>query len=143
MNRDQQPISSETRPPGCGDAGLQVLLVEDDESVRRYLEVVLQRFGYQVICAADGLAAMKVALAHPINLVVTDAIMPHLSGIQLARFLRSHEKLATIPIVMLTARSRDTAESGDVQVDAFLSKPINPDELKNCLQTLLERPPAV
>ena len=67
-----------------------VLLVEDDRSVRRYLEVTLQRSGYTVITAADGLEAMKVALTSQIDLVVTDAVMPNLSGLELARFLRSN-----------------------------------------------------
>ena len=59
-----------------------VLLVEDDRSVRRYLQVTLERAGYEVITASDGLEAMKLALSLPIDAVVTDAIMPHLSGQQ-------------------------------------------------------------
>src|SRR5437867_2463853 len=71
-----------------------VLLVEDDRSVRRYLEVTLQRSGYQAISARDGLEAMKLALSSEIDAVVTDAIMPHLSGQQLAGFLRSYPRFS-------------------------------------------------
>src|SRR6267143_7080487 len=77
-----------------------VLLVEDDRSVRRYLEVTLQRSGYRVVTAGDGLEAMKLALSNDIDVVVTDAIMPHLSGQELARFLRSNTKVSGLPIVL-------------------------------------------
>src|SRR5438309_5167365 len=86
-----------------------VLLVEDDRSVRRYLEVTLQRSGYKVITAGDGLEAMKIALSSSIDAVVTDAIMPHLSGQQLARFLRSDAKFSRVPIVLLTGQENKAA----------------------------------
>ena len=116
-----------------------VLLVEDDRSVRRYLEVTLQRSGYQVITAEDGLEAMKLALSSEIDIVVTDAIMPHLSGQQLARFLRNNAKLARVPIVLLTGQqNKDEARLPDDPIDAFLFKPVKAEELKNCLAGLLK-----
>jgi DNA-binding response OmpR family regulator len=117
-----------------------VLLVEDDRSARRFLEVTLLRCGYKVISAADGLEAMKLALASPIDAVVTDAIMPHLSGQQLARFLRRNDKLSNVPIVLLTGQeNREAAASPDDSVDAFLLKPVKAEELKTCLAGLLRR----
>ena len=116
-----------------------VLLVEDDRSVRRYLEVTLQRAGYKVITAADGLEAMKLALSSSIDLVITDAIMPNLSGQELARFLRQNPKLANIPIVLLTGQqNREAATASDESIDAFLIKPVKADELANCLTSLLQ-----
>ena len=115
-----------------------VLLVEDDRSARRFLEVTLQRCGYKVIAAADGLEAMKLALASPIDAVITDAIMPHLSGQQLARFLRHNAKLSRVPIVLLTGQeNRAAASSPDDSIDAFLYKPVKAEELKSCLAGLL------
>ena len=106
-----------------------VLLVEDDPSLRRFLEVILQRSGYQVITAGDGLEAMKLALSMPIDALVTDAIMPHLSGQQLARFARGNEKLAHVPIVLLTGQeNREVAATADDLIDAFLLKPVKADE---------------
>src|SRR3954467_11630067 len=58
-------------PSACSNT---VLLVEDDYSIRRYLEVVLQRAGYDVVTASDGLGAMKSALSNSIDVVITDAI---------------------------------------------------------------------
>jgi len=117
-----------------------VLLVEDDRSVRRYLEVTLERAGYEVITASDGLEAMKLALSSPIDAVVTDAIMPHLSGQQLARFVRSNPKLAQVPIVLLTGQeNKAAAASPDDLIDAFLYKPVKAEELTSCLASLLRK----
>ncbi len=116
----------------------RVLLVEDDRSVRRYLEVTLQRAGYEVLTAGDGLEAMKLALASPVDIVVTDAIMPHLTGQEFARFVRSTPKLSQIPIVLLTGQeNRQAIAPAEKLVDAFLYKPVKVEELKSCLADLL------
>ena len=117
-----------------------VLLVEDDRSVRRYLEVTLQRSGYKVITASDGLEAMKLALSSEVDAVITDAIMPHLSGQELARFLRSNPKLAHLPVVLLTGQEKKQAAAApDELIDAFLYKPVKADELTSCLASLLQK----
>jgi len=117
-----------------------ILLVEDDRSVRRYLEVTLQRSGYKVITAGDGLEAMKIALSSSIDAVVTDAIMPHLSGQQLTRFLRSDAKFSRVPIVLLTGQeNKAAAASADDSIDAFLYKPVKAEELTRCLTSLLQK----
>src|SRR3977135_3442850 len=113
MSHEQQSSTTGADHDQVADAPTQlqpcVLLVEDDRSVRRYLEVTLQRSGYKVITAEDGLEAMKLALASEIDVVVTDAVMPHMSGHELARFLRSSAKLSQIPIVLLTGQENQEA----------------------------------
>lgn len=133
--------SSSLREPGTNgdDSRPCVLLVEDDRSVRRYLEVTLQRSGYRVLTAEDGLEAMKVAMSSAIDIVVTDAIMPNLSGQQLAAFLRKNPKLSSVPIVLLTGQeNRAASATDDVAIDAFLYKPVKADELKNCVGKLVK-----
>jgi CheY-like chemotaxis protein len=121
-----------------GDSRPVVLVAEDDRSVRRYLEIILQRAGFQVIAAADGLEAMKAALSATVDAVVTDANMPHLSGYELCRFLRRHPKLARLPVVLLSG-SESPAEPPDEaeRADAYLSKPVRPEDLADCLSRLL------
>ncbi len=115
-----------------------ILLVEDDRSIRRYLEVVLQRAGYTVIVAADGLEAMKAALSSAIDAVVTDAIMPHLNGYELCRFLRRHPKLSHLPVVFLSGLDKGVPSGeGSDRADAYLHKPVRPEELTGCLARLL------
>ena len=112
-----------------------VLLAEDDRSLRRYLEVTLQRAGYTVIAAADGLEALKAALSSTVDAVVTDAVMPHLSGYELCRFLRRHPKLGHLPLVLLCGLDRPTEPAS--RADAYLSKPVRSEELTDCLARLL------
>ncbi len=115
-----------------------ILLVEDDRSIRRYLEVMLQRAGYTVITASDGLEAMKVAMADTIDAVVTDAIMPHLNGYELCRFLRRHPKFQRLPVIMLSGLERaDSSHEAADRADIYLSKPVRPEELTGCLARLL------
>jgi len=140
MSEDE---SSPLREAANIDADSQpcVLLVEDDRSVRRYLEVTLQRSGYRVLTAEDGLEAMKVAMSSAIDVVVTDAIMPNLSGQQLAAFLRKNPKLSRIPIVLLTGQENKTASAtADVSIDAYLYKPVKAEELRACLAKFLKNP---
>ena len=111
-----------------------VLLAEDDRALRRYLEVVLRRAGYEVLPAADGLEAMKTLLSTPVDAVVTDAVMPHLSGHELCRFLREHPQLKDLPIVLLSGADSSALTSG---ADLYLSKPIHAQELSDSLTRLL------
>ena len=114
-----------------------ILLVEDDRSVRRYLEVTLLRAGYKVITAEDGLAGMKCALTSRVDAVITDAVMPQMSGHELARFLRSNPKLSKLPIVLLTGQENRAASATEDLIDVFLDKPVKAEELKSCLANLL------
>jgi len=93
-----------------------------------------------VIGASDGLEAMRLALSNDINVVVTDAIMPHLSGQQLAAFIRNNERLAKVPIILLTGQeNKAAATTADGSIDAFLYKPIQAKDLKNCIENCLSK----
>lgn len=120
-----------------GDKLATVLLVEDDRSLRRYLEVVLERGGYDVISAADGLEAMKITLSSDVDLVVTDAMMPNLNGYEFGRFLRSSPKLSAIPIILLTALEQKEMGQEVKQFDALVAKPVSAQELVACIGRLL------
>ena len=106
-----------------------VLLVEDDPALRRYLEVVLQRAGYAGLTAGDGLEAMKVLLSSGVDVIVTDALMPNLDGYELCRFVRNSEHLSQLPIILLSALDPKNTTDESEQVDAFLSKPVSPEDL--------------
>ena len=124
--------------PGAQDevarARRTVLLAEDDRALRRYLEVVLRRAGYEVLAAADGLEAMKALLSNTVDAVVTDAVMPHLSGQELCRFLREHPQLKDLPVVLLSGADSSARTEG---ADLYLSKPVHADQLSASLARLL------
>lgn len=118
---------------------VRVLLAEDDRALRRFLEVVLQRAGYEVIPAADGLEAMKIALSSKVDIVVTDAMMPNLSGHEFCRFLRNSQTLAHLPVILLSALERKETNQDSAHVDAFLAKPVSGEGLVECIESLLAR----
>ena len=126
--------------PAAQHGGQQcVLLVEDDPALRRYLEVVLERAGYSVISAGDGLEAMKSLLAAQVDVVVTDALMPNLDGYELCRFVRNSAHLAHLPIILLSALDpRNTTDESE-QVDAFLAKPVSPEDLLATISNYADR----
>jgi CheY-like chemotaxis protein len=117
-----------------------VLLVEDDRSLRRYLEVVLRQEGYEVLVAEDGLEAMRISLRSALDVVVTDAIMPHLNGYELCKFLRSTPHLSHMRIVLLSALDNVDSQPADLQADEFLAKPVKPEDLIACIERLLVAP---
>ena len=124
---------AESRRPIC------VLLAEDDRALRRFLEVVLKRAGYKVIPASDGLEAMKIALSTPIDVVVTDAMMPNLSGHEFCRFLRNSQTLFHVPVILLSALERKETNRDAEHVDAFLAKPVSGESLIECIEKVLAR----
>lgn len=131
--------SNGTSPSVENGKRVRVLLAEDDRALRRFLEVVLDRAGYKVIPVADGLEAMKVALSMPIDVVVTDAMMPNLSGHEFCRFLRNSQTLSHLPVILLSALEQKEGNQNAEQVDAFLSKPVSAESLVECIEKLLAR----
>ena len=132
------PDSNAHLSPAENDRQTSVLLAEDDRALRRFLEVVLERAGYQVFSASDGLEAMKLVLSAPIDVVVTDAMMPNLSGHEFCRFLRNSPTLSQLPIILLSALERKDTNSAE-QADAFLTKPVAGEKLIECIERLVAK----
>lgn len=128
---------SMTAPGACAARSETILLVEDDRSIRRYLEVILQKAGYMVITAGDGLEAMKLAMTTHVDAVVTDAIMPHINGHELCRFLRSQSALSSLPVILLSGLENVQTSASENGANVYMAKPVSPTELINCLEQLL------
>ncbi|HEY8563628.1 MAG TPA: response regulator [Pyrinomonadaceae bacterium] len=110
----------------------KVLLAEDDSSMRRFIEVILQKADYDVITAEDGLAALQVALGTSVDAVVADAMMPQMSGYDLCRMLREHR----IPCILLSGLTENNSEDGIA--DLYLTKNTNlKEDLLAALRKLL------
>lgn len=109
-----------------------VLLVEDDRSLRRLLEIILERNNYDYVSAVDGLEAKKLLVSNAVDVVITDALMPNLNGYELCRFIRNTESLSHIPIVLLSALDPEN-EDADL-VDEFLPKPVAPEDFLACIE---------
>lgn len=121
--------------------GKKILLVEDDDAMRRFLEVVLQRASYDVTLAEDGLAAMEIAFDGGFDAIVSDAVMPHLTGHDLCRILRQDEETKDVPLIILSGLEQESSSnSPDCRADAYLLKSNNiSEELIEKLSELLNR----
>jgi CheY-like chemotaxis protein len=98
----------------------KILLAEDDDSMRRFLEVILKKAGYDVLSAEDGLAAMQIALETDVDTIIADAIMPHLTGYDLCRMMRGNPAKKHVPFVILSGLAQ-TNET-DCLADVYLLK---------------------
>ncbi|HVG30119.1 MAG TPA: response regulator [Pyrinomonadaceae bacterium] len=140
--RQAGPTQAEERASASApqSADGAILLVEDDKVLRRYLEVLVRRAGYEVVTAADGLEAIKIAFGSKPAAVVTDSVMPRLGGHELCRILRSRAEHARLPIILLSGEARgDSADAACPHADAHLTKPVRAEELIDCLKRLIAR----
>lgn len=100
-----------------------ILVAEDDYSMRRFIEITLKQAGYDVIPAEDGLEGMKIALENHIDAVVADAIMPNLTGYDLCRMLRNHPEKRTVPLIILSGLDPENPDKpAEHLADVFLTK---------------------
>ncbi|MGQ9927136.1 MAG: response regulator [Chloroflexaceae bacterium] len=108
-----------------------VLLVEDYAPNARLLSFVLEQHGYAVVCARDGVQALGHLQTMPIDVIVTDLIMPRLDGIGLAERVRADARFSHVPMIVVTASGKeyDAVRAAGAGVDVFLTKPVESDEL--------------
>ena len=128
-------------------AGEKILIVDDEEQIRRLVSAFLQRKGYNVTVAADGMEALRLVREDPPHLVVTDVNMPYVNGLELTRRLRENRKTSRVPILMLSARKQaeDILSGYQVGADDYVPKPVEMTVLAAKIETLLRRamaPPA-
>jgi len=117
----------------------KILLAEDDASMRRFLEITLQRIGYKVVSAEDGLEAMKIALSETFDAVVADAVMPNLTGHDLCRMLRQNSIYKTAPLIILSGLEREVSANIEQEcADVYLVKGANlKEELSSNLAKII------
>ena len=116
-----------------------VLLVDDEAPIRRSLGPYLERSGYRVHLASDGVEALEVLGRHRIDIVVTDVLMPRLDGRELVRRVRSGGTWT--PIILLTQVDApyERVSALDDGADDYLSKPFDPAELASRIRAVLRR----
>jgi DNA-binding response OmpR family regulator len=115
-----------------------VLVIEDNREMNRFIAETLGEH-YRVACAYDGAEGLVRALALKPALIVSDMMMPRMTGEQLVRGLRMHSVLDAVPIVMLTAKADDELRVALLRegVQDYLTKPFLPDELLARVANLL------
>jgi DNA-binding response OmpR family regulator len=116
----------------------RILLVEDDPKTRATVALYLEREGYDVATADDGVRALELAREREPHLVVLDLMLPRLDGIEVCRALRESSDTA---IIMVTARSteEDKLAGLDLGADDYVTKPFSPRELMARIRAVLRR----
>ena len=116
-DEESNPVKTDAQNDERATKG-RILLAEDDAAMRRLLEVVLKRAGYEVVAAEDGLQAMQAAGTQQFDLAVIDAIMPNLSGLELCRIFLANPMWQNMRLVMMSGMESES----DCEADAHLLK---------------------
>ena len=117
------------------------LVVDDDPDIRDVVVYMLERVGFEVHLESDGEAGLKLAIDLRPDVVLLDWMMPRMSGVEVARSIRSDLDLNSISIILLTAKAQEAdVQSGfDAGADDYIVKPFKPRELINRVQSALAR----
>ena len=117
----------------------KILIIDDEESIRDILDVLLSSEDYEIIQADSGEAGLELAKLDPPDLIILDVMMPRMSGYMVAKHLKLDERLQDIPIVLLTATAN---VAGNIMLDMptpyRLTKPFDPDELLEMVRSAFE-----
>lgn len=118
-----------------------VLVADDDEDIRELVTFKLTQAGYEVTAAPDGAAAWAAIDANPPAIALLDIMMPGLSGLDVLRKVRDDPRTANVPVILLTARSRDTDVDTGFEAGAtdYVIKPFSPRELVHRVTSVLSR----
>ncbi len=117
-----------------------ILVVDDERHIVRLVEVNLQRAGYNVETAYDGVEALEKVKASKPDMLVLDVMMPRMDGFEVLQNLQADPDTADIPVIMLTAKAQDADifkgwQSG---VSSYLTKPFNPRELLTFVERIFQ-----
>ncbi|MCI0412627.1 response regulator [bacterium] len=119
--------------------GKKILLVDDEEDILDFLELILEEQGYSVIKATSGTDALAAAQMHRPELILLDIMMPEMDGWEVLKLLKADEEVTHIPVAMLTARTEMKDKIQGLQEGAidYICKPFATKELLDKLEIIL------
>ncbi len=119
----------------------KILVVDDEAVLVETIAYNLEQSGYQVITASDGASALEAAHRDVPDLIILDVMLPGMDGLEICRLLRREDDTATVPIIMLTAKSEeiDKVVGLEVGADDYVTKPFGRRELLARVRALIRR----
>jgi two-component system alkaline phosphatase synthesis response regulator PhoP len=119
----------------------KILIIDDEQDILDLLTYNLEKEGYSISTALDGLKGKEMALKLIPDLIVLDLMLPGIDGLELCRFLRGNPKTASIPVLMLTAKSEeiDKVIGLEIGADDYVTKPFGIREIGARVKALLRR----
>ncbi len=121
---------------------MKILIVDDFSTMRRIIKNLLRDLGFNnTVEADDGLTALPVLQAGGIDFLITDWNMPGMQGIDLLKKVRADEKLASLPVLMVTAETKreQIIEAAQAGVNGYIVKPFTAATLKDKIEKIFER----
>jgi len=122
---------------------LRALVVDDSLTMRKVLGRLLERAGFEVMTAKDGMDAMQLLQDSVPDVILTDIEMPRMDGFGLSRNIRDDVRTAKTPLIMISSRTADKHQNAarEIGVDAFFGKPVQDEELINKINELIRSAP--
>ncbi|NLE44297.1 MAG: response regulator, partial [Chloroflexi bacterium] len=119
----------------------RILVVDDNVESVKLIGLMLESRGYEIVAAVSGAQALSKALSDEPDLIILDVMMPDMDGYEVCRRLRADPNTASLPVIMLTARTQisDKVAGFQAGVDDYLTKPIHPEELASRVAAVLQR----
>jgi two-component system, OmpR family, aerobic respiration control protein ArcA len=117
-----------------------LLIIEDDETMRAAMKRIFEGEGFKVKTAADGTQLSTVLDDTPIDLIILDIGLPWINGYELAKLLKEHEDLKSIPLIFVSGKTSelDVKKGMNLGADEYIKKPFDVDHIKNVVAKLLE-----
>ena len=119
----------------------RILVVEDDRDIGELVCRYLEKAGFTAELVTSGAAGLTSIAASPPDLLVLDLMLPQVDGLEICRAVRSNDKTAAVPIIMLTARAEESERIVGLEIgaDDYIAKPFSPNELVARVRALLRR----
>jgi two-component system alkaline phosphatase synthesis response regulator PhoP len=119
----------------------KILIVEDEKDIIKMIEYNLKKEGFKVIAARDGEDALDLVLRQCPDLILLDLMLPGIDGLEVCKTLKKDPKTASIPIIMLTAKSQESDKVVGLELgaDDYVAKPFSPRELIARIKAVLRR----
>jgi twitching motility two-component system response regulator PilG len=117
----------------------KILIVEDEESLLKLESILLTSRGYEVVGAADGVAALEQVVSTRPDLVILDIMLPEIDGFEVCRRIKQNPETAHIPVMMLTAKKseQDCDRGMAAGASAYVTKPFKSAKIIEIIQELL------
>ncbi len=117
-----------------------LLIIEDDETMRKALQRIFESEGYIMKMAADAMELSKVLDDSPIDMILIDIGLPWVNGFELAQLIKEHKDLKQIPLIFISALNsqEDMKKAFELGADDFIKKPFDVEKLKKTVQVLLK-----
>ncbi len=116
----------------------RILIVEDEFTIRDILKMFLEYEGYEIVVAINGNEGFEVILKNKTDLIISDIMMPGLSGIELLNKVKSTPEIVDIPFILMSAAPIQLDEIGIKKHSAFIQKPFDIDELLSLISEMLK-----